>query len=233
MTDTHAVALPALDGRDPLGFLTALGTTVLTGGRLCFDDLDATATLHSRHASIDAIVDTLTEIVHHMDDDALLPGVPPGFPKSKAGSGPDPMRVDRNDFRVLVDQYRSDPAALAWMTSLVTDLSGDNKNRVTISAFMAPSGQQSIGTYFKTALDLVRRHPAHLRHALTGWQRVDGFSGEYLDHRALASAADHPSGRSVESGVPGATWLAIMALPLLRITGIRGRPAATTCHVRS
>jgi hypothetical protein len=35
----------------------------------------------------------------------------------------------------------------------------------------------------------------------------------------LRSKADHPRGESAEIGVPGATWLAIMALPLLRLTG--------------
>jgi len=66
---------------------------------------------------------------------------------------------------------------------------------------------------------MVRREPELLLEALTSWRRVPGVTGEYLDHRVLRSKADHPRGESAEIGVPGATWLAIMALPLLRLTG--------------
>src|SRR5690606_5684000 len=40
-------------------------------------------------------------------------------------------------------------------------------------------------------------------------------------------AADDPSGEASTVGVPGATWLAIMALPLFRIGGDGRRVSAT------
>lgn len=230
MNDDHAVALPALDGRDPLGFLAAVGTAVLSDARLSFDEDDATAVLHGRYADIDQIVGTLHKVILQLSEESLLPNTQTGFPRQKSGSGPDPMRVPRDQYRKLVDAHQHDKTAVKWLTSLTTDLAIDNQGRVVISAFMAPSGQQSIGTFFKTALQLVQGNPDYLHQALTNWRRLNGFSGEYLDHRALSSAADHPSGQSVETGVPGATWLAIMALPILRITGTGDRPAATTWH---
>ncbi|WP_455429559.1 type I-G CRISPR-associated protein, Cas3-extension family [Marinactinospora thermotolerans] len=66
----------------------------------------------------------------------------------------------------------------------------------------------------------------HVGHALTSWWRVPGYTGEYLDHRAIRTAADLPTGESTPSGVSGATWLATQALPLLRLTGNGDAPEA-------
>lgn len=222
--------LPALDGRDPLGFLAALGTVqLLEQSQLSFNPRTGQAILHSPHTGIGEVCDELERICVDLGD-SLLPKVTADLPLQKRGSGPDPMRAKRDQFTPLVDRYRDDPEAMAWLTSLVTDLATDDKGRITLSALMAPAGQQSVGTYFKTALTLIRRDPSHIRDALTNWRRTDNFSGEYLDHRALSSAADHPTGRSTEAGVPGATWLATMALPLFRITGDGKHWRATAWH---
>jgi hypothetical protein len=63
--------------------------------------------------------------------------------------------------------------------------------------------------------------------AFTGWRRHEGFTGEYLDHRVLNDAAASATGKSGERGVPGATWLAVMAIPLLRVAVDRGRAGGT------
>ena len=63
---------------------------------------------------------------------------------------------------------------------------------------------------------------------------MPGCTGEYLDHRATCDAADTPnpppSTQSPMTGVPGATWLAEMALPLLRVTGDGTHVRATLWH---
>lgn len=241
---TAAVELPALDGRDPLGFLAALGLLqVITTGhghgvRLAFSARTGCAILHSPLPGIDAIAADLAGVVSRTRDGRVIDGAGPGFPLRKASRGTgaagqaDPMRVPRENFRTLLAEVQAlgTPAAAAWLAVLVTDLAVDRQNRTALTPYTAPSGQQSLWTFFEKPVTAVRAEPSRLTEALTGWHRIDGFTGEYLDHRVLRSAADHPAGRSSEAGVPGATWLATQALPLLRLTGDGQTPAATMWH---
>lgn len=229
----HQVPLPALDGRDPLGFLAALGVLrLLHGTRLSFSDTDGVAILHGPYDSTDGIARALQQALHSVMPGAVVPDAPADFPRAKAGSGPDPMRVTRQEFRELAEASASTPESQMWLSSLVTDLAVDKKGRIAISPLMAPSGQQSIRTFLATPLEATRAQPHRLHEALTHWRRVEDFTGEYLDHRVLNNSADHPTGRSTESGVPGATWLAIMAMPLLRVTGDGKATVSATCWHR-
>jgi hypothetical protein len=115
-----------------------------------------------------------------------------------------------------------------WLSSLVTDLSVDDKQRADISQFAAPSGKQSMRTMFEKPLVRVRTEPGVLHEALVSWRRYPGVSGEYLDHRVLFDAVDAADGKPAERGVPGATWLALMSYPLMLTTAAGGQPA-TTC----
>ena len=234
MTDCE-VELPALDGREPLGFLAALGVLRLladeagTAARLRFSDRTASALITSPFPDLDAVADALVRAA--TGTDALIPGAPADFPAAKAGTGADPMRVSRRRLSELYQRWTGDRQAERWLSVLLTDLAEDNAGRVALTPYSAPSGQQSLRTFFEKPVAAVRAEPGRIREALAGWRRVDGFTGEYLDHRVLRSAADHPRGASVEAGVPGATWLAVMALPLFRLTG-NGRTVAATCWHR-
>ena len=228
-----ATELPALDGRDPLGFLAALGLlSVLTASgttaRLAWSADTGCAVLHTALEGTGAIAAVLADAVAAIGDGCVIGGAEPGFPLPKQGTGSDPMRVRREDFRGLAD--RTGPGALRWLAVLVTDLAADRAGRAALTPYVAPSGQQSLRTFFGKPLTAVRDEPTRLAEALTSWRRADGFTGEYLDHRVLRNAADHPSGRSAEAGVPGATWLATQALPLLHLTGDGHRAAATLWH---
>lgn len=233
---TYPIEMPALDGRDPLGFLAALGSLRLLADHhdpataLSFDDQTAVARLHStRLASLDDLVSTLVDIIGTIPHEGVIPAAPATFPASKVGVAADPMRVARDEFRTAADTLTGgEPAAVRWLSALVTDLAADAKGRVALTPYTAPAGQQSLRSFFTKPLDEVRKDPTTLiRQALTGWRRVDGYTGEYLDHRVVRGAADHPSGKSVEAGVPGATWLAITALPMLRLTGDGSNVGAT------
>jgi hypothetical protein len=229
-----ALALPALDGRTPLGFLAALGVLRLVGDhtghtpRLAWSTEDCTALLHDAHADVDALVADLAAIVASIPDDGVLPGLRPDFPPP--GEAPDKLRLSRTDLRAYADRvWEVDgTAGEHWLASLVTDLCLDDEQRAAISAFAAPSGKQSMRTMLEKPLALVRSTPQLLREALVNWRRYPRVTGEYLDHRVLFDAADAPDGRSSERGVPGATWLALMAYPLLRTSAFNGRPI-TTC----
>jgi hypothetical protein len=232
----NTIDLPALDGRTALGFLAALGVLRLLDQHhnpstaLAWSPATATAILHSDLTDTQAVADQLAATVDALDDDHVIPGAPADLPLPKTGVGVDPMRVPGSRLRDLVEDLTTDretaATARAWLAALLTDLA-DDKGRAQITPFAAPSGQQSYRTLFTKPLDLVRSDHHYLYEALVNWRRVDGYSGEYLDHRAIRSAAEHPSGASEEYGVPGATWLAIMALPLLRLTGNGKRTLAT------
>ncbi|MDQ1711969.1 MAG: hypothetical protein QOE45_1419 [Frankiaceae bacterium] len=234
---SEPIELSALHGMDPLGFLTALGVLRLVGAsadpgvRLSFAPETGRALLWSDTLKeVDAVTDALTAELDAVGPEAVIPHAGPDLPTAKAGSGSDPMRVERPDFPGLVGRLRADSGVVAdtWLPALLTDLAVErDRPRVALTPFTAPSGQQTLRTFFEKSLEMVRARPEYLREALVGWRRAGdtpatAFSGEYLDHRAIRSAADHPSGKSLEAGVPGATWLAIMALPLLRVTGNGG-----------
>lgn len=233
---TTTVEMPALDGRSALGFLAALGLLEVLDMaevgpvRLSFSPDSAAAVLHSPLTVVDEVADKLASLVFQ-DPDAAVIGIDPRFP-IPAGRGSDPMRRPREAFRGFVQEIRAldGRAASHWLPSLFTDLAVDSQFRADLTPFCAPSGKQNLRTFFDKPLSAVRSEPASLREALTGWRRVDGFTGEYLDHRVINSAADDPAGRAAERGVPGATWLATMAIPLLRVAGDGERVKATLWH---
>ncbi len=243
---TSTVELPALDGRDPLGFLAALGLhAVLTVERgmdirLSFSDTTGCALLHSDLGSTRAIAAAVAAHVARAGDETAIVGVDDRFPLRKpspataratGASNADPMRVPREEYPDLVARVAEmGEIAVRWLRVLITDLAIDREGRAALTPYCAPAGQQACRTFFFKPLQAVRQHPEFLREALDGWRRVDDFTGEYLDHRVIRDAGHHPSGKSVNAGVPGATWLATQALPLLRLTGDGTYATATLWH---
>lgn len=244
---TFTVELPALDGRDPLGFLAALGLhRLLTQQqgrtvRLFFSTTSGCAVIDSELPTIDAIAATLHGLLSHAGDDTAIIGVDDRFPLRKPGrstsrgSGTtdesDPMRVPRAQYPQLVQRVTElGEPAVRWLRVLVTDLAVDGRGRAALTPYCAPSGQQSLRSFFATPLQAVRKNPAHINEALEGWRRISDFTGEYLDHRAVQDAAQHPEGKPANTGVPGATWLATQALLLFRLTGDGQRATATLWH---
>jgi hypothetical protein len=235
---THPVEVPALAGHTPLGFLAALGLLSLLTDRqpgavrLSFTTTRETAVIHSPWPDLDAIAHELAGIATATGKDAVITGAAPGFPL-RAGIGPDPMRQPRDSYRDLATTLEDlDPQATSrWLPHLFTDLAVDSVGRAALTPFAAPRAKQSVRTFFGKSHELVRAQPALIREALTSWRRVDGVTGEYLDHRVLNSPVDDPRGaKAAERGVPGATWLATMALPLLRLTGDSQHVEATLWH---
>lgn len=242
-----SLELPALRGDDPLGYLAALGLIRLLDAelsgqaRMSFSRSTSCAVLHSPLTTLQEVADQLKGIVMDVDPEGAVPRASSAFPlrpgtRSRSGDQPtggesDPMRVPREEFPQLVtltDLLGNE--AMDWLPNLVTDLAVDRNGRAALTPYMAPSGKQNVWTFFRKSYEAVRDNPERLTEALTGWRRIDGFTGEYLDHRVLRSAADHPSGKSTEAGVPGATWLATQALPLLRLTGDGITATATLWH---
>lgn len=244
------VRLPALTGSSPLGLLAAMGVLrVLTefsddAPRLRWDRVGLTAVLCSRRASVGQVVEDLQRIVAEIPEGSVLPGIPAGFPPKKVGSqGADPMRKGQDHRRARTEQLASmSPAerdeAQRWLASLVTDLVQDTfrkgqgtDRKMGVSLYTAPAAQQTMATMLTKPLEAVQRNPDYILQALQQWRRVAGVTGEYLDHRAMWDATQDGGARSGMRGVPGATWLALMSLPMLRTTGSgSGRPASSGWH---
>lgn len=229
------VEMPALDGRSPLGFLAALGLMQVLNAAgvsqlaLSFSRESAAAQLHSPLESVDDVAGRLQDVVFQSQN-AAVAGLNPKFPFPAGQRGGDPMRRSREDFKGLIEEVAviDARAASEWMPSLLTDLAVDSQERADLTPFCAPSGKQNLRTFFEKPLLAVRNEPSRLRDALVMWRRLEGFTGEYFDHRVINSAADDPEGRAgTERGVPGATWLATMAIPFLRLAGDGERIEAT------
>ena len=224
------IELPALDGRNPLGFLAALGLHHLV---VTHADHDATLAWHpstclpelgtTRFADLDELTGWLIELATRQPDDVLQPGWPPGFPPP--GEAPDKLVPLRRQFPDVLKQHRT---AERLIGALVTDLAVNEAGRVRRTPMVAPTGKQSFATMLTNQADHVRADPQVLRHALTRWRRIRGTTGEGFDGAAIVSGADDPTGHPGERAVPGAVWLAIAGLARYRLTADdRGRTMAT------
>lgn len=224
------VGLPALDGRTALGFLAACGLLRIAEeelgreARLSWSVDDGTAQVEIDGCdNLTEIVDLLTDFLGSLGEGQLLPGGPVGFPPRAGQTGGDPMRRPREDLRTATERWRAECGeefVERWIPAMVSDLATDGEGRAHHTLLAAPSGKQTFNTMFAFNLAAVRKDPAaRLAEALRSWRRVEKFSGEYLDHRVIRSATDTTEGRSLEAGVPGATWLALMAMPWFPVGG--------------
>ena len=250
-----------------LGLLRLLDMYTDDTPRLSWSPSNLTAQLHTTCIDIDDIVGRLQTIVENISTPSVLPGISVEFPpnpsakntasdiakstteentekKKKEGDAGDPLRLSPPKLRSFIETIAPEPDAEieAWLTSLVTDISVDEKGRSSISLMAAPSGRQTMYSMLSTSLvgqtsreksiPCIKDDPKRFfREALDAWQRYAGVTGEYLDHQVLYSAADSFDGQSSERGVPGATWLALMSFPLLRTTASGSQPV-TTCWYR-
>lgn len=236
----NQITFPALVGDSPLAILAAIGTLRLVRdfvddqSRLRWDPLDRSPVLESSLTSVDEVVAELTRIVdEETPDGVLVPGGPRDFPPP--GASPDRLRVPPDElYRLGSSFFTNQPKEAAtvrgWLGSLVTDLALDSKGKVAISQYTAPAGGQSMGTMLAKPLELVRSTPDYLRQALTGWRRVRGVTGEYLDSRAVWGSGDDGRGEPQMRGVPGATWLALMSYPLWTTTADSSHPHSSGWH---
>ena len=251
MTD---ISLPALRSDDPLGFLAALGVVELSSSalnlatRLRWDGLGGEAILEADVENLDDLAGRLAVVAQDLSgSDRLAPAgdthliEPPlndADRKRRAeASGSkgvlDPMRMSREEvlarFAVTQQAELSDDAGTArWTSGLVNQLGQEqNDPRCDLTPLYARTGRQNLHQLYRDYLLAVSGHPSLLREALAGWRRVAGDSGANLDHRALRDAVLATNGKPSNAAVPGATWLALMAVPWFRLSGSGLRPSAT------
>lgn len=228
------IELPALDGRNPLGFLATVGLHHLV---VTHADHDATLAWHpstclptlgtTRFSDLDELATWLVELATGQPDDVLQPGWPPGFPPP--GEAPDKLVPLQSELREVLKQH---PAAELLIGALVTDLAVNDVGRVRRTPMVAPTGKQSFATMLKNQADHVRADPQVLRQALVRWRRIRGTTGEGFDGAAIIGGADDPTGRPGERAVPGAVWLAIAGLPRYRLAADDRRRTTATAWRR-
>ncbi len=83
-----------------------------------------------------------------------------------------------------------------------------------LTPYMAPTGQQTVRSFFRRPLDAVRAGQDLLAEALADWRWHEGHTTEGLDYRGFSDAASTPYGKALHHAPVGAVWLAAMALPL-------------------
>lgn len=218
------LSLPALDGRDPLGFLAALGIVRLLSSAneavtLSFDPMLATARLRGPTSLTDLVV-RLVEIIDSLPQGSLMKGLPPALVPPPSGDDfIDPARLTVSQFEDSV-AHASSAEERSWIRSLWTDLGSAETGLCAVTPFYAPTGRQTLRTALEKSAELVFADPGRLlRETIESWRRVNGFTGENLDYRAVRSAAEQPDGSPLMSGVPGATWLALSSIPLFPMGG--------------
>lgn len=219
------LVLTALDGREPLGFLAALGAVRLLDEAerdvlLSWDRRTAIAELHG----LDDVDEVLDLLISAATSGSWMPRLPTEWLPKMGQTGGDRARIERSQFgerqRAVADWCAALWTDLATEDRKASDGSGELRPVCVCTPFYAPMGKQSMNQMFSACHEQVLLAPRErLREALFGWRRVRGFTGESLDIRAFQSAAESASGESSPAGVPGATWLALAALPLFRMTG--------------
>lgn len=222
------LSFPALTADSVLGFLAALGTLRLLTQEL--NDPDArlgwpsgpyagAEVLSERFSTIEELADAIGAIVDGMKAaKQLLPGVI-GFPPTGDDSTSDPTgKLTLADSRGLASSH--DPGLARWLQAVVamvppmdrkTGLAGTlEKGRF----LKAGPGTVWVPRTLAGVLNVL--DPTSIIEAFSGWRRRDGFIGAYLDQRAdIESATGQGSKSPPKRGVPGATFLALMALPLV------------------
>lgn len=251
----HQLELPALLSDSPLGFLAALGILELTEPqlaqppRLSWQGPAAPAVLHTHeplhHAQLAELLQA--QLPEHPAKEPLdiAPGIL-SLPKEKNAPN-DALRMPiRLALQRLGEHTRAErengSSGARWFTALVNQLRiapKDPTNRAgqreapndtwftTTTPLFAPGGQMTLANNWTKAAEHCQKHPQQLLTALTGWQRIEGYTGANLDHFSTGDAHMASHGKPSQQGVPGATWLALHGFATLRLTG-NTRHGATT-----
>lgn len=241
-----SVEMPALVGTDPMGFLAALGVL-----RLVTVELEWPATLSWPNGprrgailggcptgtTVEDVVDSIVGIVEATKAAGrLIPGVD-GFPPAKeASAGSDPVKeITFRERSGLGLTSHDRPNSFAdWLAATVATAARqelDARDRLT-AAFVRPTGQVTFDRSLNAGLGDSTRERIH--QAITEWVRVDGVTGNYFDQRAVRDEfiGSHIKGSMKNAGVPGAAWLALMALPFLPVRTALSGKAITVCFQR-
>jgi hypothetical protein len=248
------IPLPALRPTHPLGYLAALGlhralareleiTALLSWSAestpcavletsIGRDELLASlAGLWRRQAELRA-VKMLALDGHRVAFPPRVPLAPASARRGERGMNDPAKMLPEEEYAAYGRAARAagDSEAVAWVRAVATDLALDNERAPAIaplSDLYLLSRQQTLAQQFEALWAWSERHEVvtALEQAIASWRRVELEGGMNWDIDANQNAAETPRGSPRMMIVPGATWLAMMALPYFPVRRTRGRPA--------
>ncbi len=205
--------------------------------------------------TVDDVVDAIVGIVDATKAAGrLIPGVdgfPPWKPSNEKGDAVNELSLlDRIGLSATANQRSSSFAD--WLVAILSLAAKDGANvtarkpdeaesskggglkdkkvkrdarNFTTAAFVTPTGTVSLGGRLDKGLAVA--DSGRVREALCGWVRTEGELGNYFDQRAIRDNYMGSSQKDTSNaGVPGAAWLALMALPYLPVrTPLSGKAA--------
>lgn len=254
--------LPALRSDDPLGFLAGLGLVeVCTSGlglpvRLGWPGVGEAAQFDAPVAGIDELASAVHALVARWRAESRT--APPPDPEfiqrrltdsqrkaliAELGSKPpnDPMRMPRALAVKRFQDQRSrelagDRVGARWLVGLVSQLALVDKGQggayCDLTPLYAPAGQQTLHQLYEKYTSDIAADPRWVHEAMAGWRRSTTDNGANLDYRDIKDATASSGGGPENAGVPGATWLALQAVPFFRLVGDGHRGGAASWEGR-
>lgn len=232
-----------------LGVLELCSSALGLDARLGWEGLGGAALLDIELDSIAALADRLHALVVTMSANELVTPAPwkQIVPARLSRSDRDALKVQfgketppndtlRMPAKDAVAHYseaqareleapEADPLSARWLVALVSQLASDAKAR-RIAPLLPMSNQMTAHQQLRAFRDVVVAKPDVLSEALVHWRRVGDEpkhkgigAGAYLDSRALRDAVTTGSGETENAAVPGATWLALNAIPFFPQVG--------------
>ena len=218
------LALPALDGTQPIGFYAALGAARLLSAR--FPDLtlrwdEAVPVLTGGPTSVEEAAEAIwAESIARIADGGVLPDVDPAYPPP--GRDWWGHTIDAKGHRVvpqLVDKmgrhgpYRqaerwSGEEAERWQGALMSSTTGG------LHPLVWPHAAQTVRSMLAKPAEVLRANPGLLLASLAGLGVTAGYPGGLWILRNERDAGDGGSQAS-----PGRDWLVLMSLPWMPAQG--------------
>lgn len=249
------IPLPALRPTHPLGYLAALGLHRIVARELKIPALLSWSEHSTPYAELKTsisrseVLEGLSSLWHRQAAARAVKlfavngrrvGFPPRVPlapanarKVEGGRGMnDPAKLLEEEYAAYgrAAQATGDSEAVAWVRAVATDLCLDTERTPAIaplSDLYLLSRGQTLAQQFEALWAWGERHnvAAALDEAIASWRRVELEGGMNWDIDANQNAAETPRGSPRTRIVPGATWLAMMALPYFPVRRSHGGPA--------
>ncbi|HXF97375.1 MAG TPA: hypothetical protein VNJ46_02050 [Gaiellaceae bacterium] len=249
----RAIELRALRPTHPLGYLAALGLHRTLVRELGFDARLAWTDAGTPHAVVEAplsreeLVSSLASVWQrqatqgavkllavHGQVRAFPPHAPLAPASERAGERGmnDPAKMLPSEYASYAEAARAsgDPEARAWIRAVASDVVLERERRppiATLTQFYLLSRGQRLAQQFEALWTWSGQNDVRvaLHQAVSGWRRVEIGGGMNWDIDANQNAAETPRGKARTLIVPGATWLAMMALPYFPVRRSNGRAA--------
>jgi hypothetical protein len=227
----NELALPALEGTNPLGFLAALGALDAAAHETHRATLRWTDELvpHALIGGVDGL-DHLLDVLDH-DRHRWIGSVVLSFPKGAPLSDAKPDKRQLREWFKAVSQVPDDRADSDHLCALVAEGAFDGNGNAKPTHLHFTAGQQQFLRMVRTLASDIDHE--RLEEAVRGPWRYDSplpsLSWDVRGERVYAVRATNPSSDK-KLGVPGADWLAFRGLvfyPVYRTA--RGSLRTTAC----